>query len=51
MENTKEEKQLLENYKMAIAKIINSSKDIGYLMAVYAFVTQYPDKSRGGAGD
>ncbi len=36
----------IEECKKLIIKIITSSQDIEYLIAVYTFATNYPDQSK-----
>lgn len=44
---TKEEKEQMEKYKKAIALMVETSKDMDYLIAVYSFANSYEDKSKG----
>lgn len=37
-------------YKTVITRIVDQSRDLGYLRAVYTFAITYPDNSKG-AGD
>lgn len=35
-----------EDYKKMIIEIVSTSRDIEYLIAVYSFALNYPDKSK-----
>lgn len=35
-----------EDYKRIIIEIVEASKDLEYLIAVYTFAKHYPDKSK-----
>lgn len=36
----------IEEYKVLISKLIESSKDLEYIIALYSFAESYPDRSR-----
>ena len=36
----------IEEYKKRLIILVESSKDINYITAVYSFADSYPDKSR-----
>ena len=36
----------IEDYKQIIISLVESSKDLDYIIAVYSFAEAYPDKSK-----